>query len=56
MRNMEKEDSCKLTSREIQVLCLIASGKSIREIVTQLKVSPHTVGAQRAPCGLLRRG
>jgi two-component system, NarL family, invasion response regulator UvrY len=36
-----------LSDREYQVLCLIASGKEIREIATQLGLSPKTVSTYR---------
>jgi DNA-binding NarL/FixJ family response regulator len=37
-----------LSDREYQVLCLIASGKEIREIASDLALSPKTVSTYRA--------
>jgi len=37
-----------LSDREYQVLCLIASGKEIREIAAELSLSPKTVSTYRA--------
>ncbi|NJD59725.1 MAG: DNA-binding response regulator [Anaerolineales bacterium] len=37
-----------LSDREYQVLCLIASGKEIREIASELSLSPKTVSTYRA--------
>lgn len=38
----------RLSDREFQVLCLLAAGKSIGEISTQLKLNPNTVSTYRA--------
>lgn len=37
-----------LSDREYQVLCLIASGKEVKEISTELTLSPKTVSTYRA--------
>ena len=37
-----------LSNREFEILCLIASGKSIKEIASQLFLSPATVATYRA--------
>ena len=37
-----------LSNREFNILCLIASGKSIKEIAGQLILSPATVATYRA--------
>ncbi len=36
-----------LSDREYEVLCLIGSGRSVREIAAQLSLSPKTVGTYR---------
>ena len=37
-----------LSNREYQVLCLLGSGKSGKEIAAQLKLSPKTISTYRA--------
>jgi len=37
-----------LSDREYEVLCLLGSGKSVKEIAYQLSLSPKTVGTYRA--------
>ncbi|MDB5013578.1 MAG: arcB [Daejeonella sp.] len=47
--NDEKARAYKLLSkREFEILCLIASGKSIKEIADQLFLSPATIATYRA--------
>ncbi|MEQ9618396.1 MAG: response regulator transcription factor [Deltaproteobacteria bacterium] len=43
----EKPVHYKLSDREYQVLCLIGSGKSIREIAEELYLSEHTIRTYR---------
>lgn len=44
----EKPPHEELSEREYQVLCLLASGKSVKEIAHQLYLSPPTVGTYRS--------
>ncbi len=37
-----------LSSREFEILCLIASGKAVKEIADQLSLSPSTIATYRA--------
>lgn len=43
--NFEKHEE--LTDRELQVLCLIATGESIKEIANLLSLSPNTIHSHR---------
>lgn len=36
-----------LSDREFQIMCLIASGRSVKEIASELSLSPHTVNTYR---------
>jgi DNA-binding NarL/FixJ family response regulator len=45
---LKGERSCGLTPRELQVLQLIADGKSNKEIANHLSLSPNTVAVHRA--------
>lgn len=46
--NTEKAPHELLSDREYQVLCLLASGKGVKEIAAELAVSPPTVATYRA--------
>ena len=37
-----------LSAREYEVLCMIGSGKSVREIADELRLSPKTISTHRA--------
>jgi DNA-binding NarL/FixJ family response regulator len=37
-----------LSSREFEILCLIASGKVVKEIADKLSLSPSTIATYRA--------
>jgi DNA-binding NarL/FixJ family response regulator len=45
--NWKKSDNEFLSDREIQVLQLIARGDSVKEIASQLSISPATVATYR---------
>lgn len=47
-RNLEKEPHEGLSDREYQVLCLIASGKTVGEIAAELSLSVKTISTYRA--------
>jgi len=46
--DMEESPHNSLSDREYQTLCLIASGKSLSDIATELVISPKTVSVYRA--------
>jgi two-component system invasion response regulator UvrY len=46
--NTEKSPHELLSDREYQVLCLLASGKGVKEIAAELAVSPPTVATYRS--------
>jgi len=46
--NIEKPLHEKLSNREYQVMCMIASGKTIKEIAKELSLSVNTISTNRA--------
>lgn len=47
-KNLDKEPHESLSDREYQVLCLIASGKTVGEIAAELSLSVKTISTYRA--------
>ena len=46
--NIEKSLHEKLSNREYQIMCMIASGKSLQEIAGALSLSVHTISSYRS--------
>jgi DNA-binding NarL/FixJ family response regulator len=38
----------KLTNREYEILCMLGSGKRLKDIATELSLSPKTISAHRS--------
>ena len=47
-RDYEKSPHERLSDRELEVLCMIASGKHIKEIAKEMHLSPYTVRTYRS--------